>query len=297
MPEMLKVGDRAVARGMGKGAPSVDKLDGSSKRQRRNLLYDRVIRYATPGDVVFFVSDRKEATAFSPLSRIYRRWLGFSFSDTTLWHTALYTGPVKETGSSTIRPHIIHAHTGGVEEEHLRPSLFTSVRSEKGAVEQSVRIEIMHNPGLTLAQRTTIVEYCRSQLGKPFDDRGWRHDFLTYTFGLPSRRQDPNKASCHGMVYLAYEKAGVTFPHQLASVPIFNLARYLGHPLGHPAACADPSRLYLRDHHLYRDPRFRTVLALFDDTETGEPIVALNPGKYSWQQDIREYDCWRFPAL
>lgn len=264
-------------------AGSADGVAVASKRQRRNQVYDLVIRHASPGDVVFFVSNRGGTTAFSPLSRIYRRWLGFSDSDTSLWHTAIYTGPVKETGSSQLRPHLIHARAGGVDEVHLRPSLFTSVRSAMGDVVQSSRIEIIHHPNLNPNQRQTIVDYGRSHRGKQFDDLGWRHDLLTYAFGLPSRRQDSQKVPCHGMVYLAYEKAGVTFPHQMANVPIFNLGRYLGHPLGHPPHRADLRRLYLRDHHLYRDRRFECVLAVYDDEATGEPIVELNPGKYSWQ--------------
>jgi hypothetical protein len=149
-------------------------------------------------------------------------------------------------------------------------------------------LEVLRYDGLTEHQRDRIVTYCRGQLGKPFAELGWRYDVLTYAFGVPSALQDPEKASCHGLAFQAYEQAGIFFPHQLAGTPIFNLARYLGRPLGHPADRADSRRLYLRDHHLYRDNRFTSVLAAFDDPETGDLQVTENPGKYSWSVDLQQ---------
>ena len=127
----------------------------------------------------------------------------------------------------------------------------------------------------------SFVKYVQAQLGKPFAELGWRHDFLTYALGLSPRRLAPDRVSCHGLAFCAYKNVGFHFPHQLGNAPFFNLARYTGHPLGHPPNEVDLRRLYLRDHHLYRDPRFESILAISEDDETRQIIALQNPGKYS----------------
>ena len=43
-----------------------------------------------------------------------------------------------------------------------------------------------------------------------------------------------------------------------------------------------------RIDHLYRDPRFTSVLAVFDDPATGQPMIVPSPGKYSWNPELQE---------
>jgi hypothetical protein len=279
------------------GAANRSALDPPvSNRQRKGDLYAAVVEAALPGDVVFFITEPESSKAFSLFSRVYRRWLGFAPEDATLWHTAIFTGAVKERRSRWVRPHIVHARTRGVVEEHLHTTFFTTPPVAPGCLARTPRTEFLRFPGLSDAQRAEIVRYCRAQLGKPFDDLGWRHDLPTYAFGLPSRRNDPSKVSCHGLAFDAYAYVGFTFPHDVTSVPWFNLARYLGHPLGHPRDRVNLHRLYLRDHHLYRDDRFECVLSISADPATGRLKVDACPGKYAWSPDCRVYDRWRHPS-
>ena len=260
----------------------------SSKRKQLKPIYNKVNEVASPGDVVFFVSDRTKNTSFSILRRIYRRWQGFADEDNTVWHTSIYTGSKKDSRGSQIRPYIIHAIRGGVEEIHLPPSYFHSTRMDTGEIVRNGHIEVVQNPDLTPAQRSEIVEFVRNHLGKPFNDLDWRHDILTYALGLPAVQLDPGKVSCHGLAFDAYEKIGFSFSHQLRYAPVFNIGKYLGHPLGDPPRRANLRRLYLHDHHLYRDPRFMCILSIFEDNQDREIRTVENPGKYSWNPILQK---------
>lgn len=249
----------------------------SSKRELYRTFYNIINQIARPGDVVFFISEPRNKRHFLG-SRLYRKWQGLD--DKTAWHTAVLVDPKKESKGAHWLPRIIHAIRKGVEEIYLPRSYFTSVREDpEGVSIQNARIEILQHRELTNSQRSDIVDYVRTQLGKPFANLGWRHDFLTYAFGLSPGRIDHRKVSCHGLAFAAYKKVGFSFPHQLKSTPFFNLAKYLGHPIGHPPDEVDINRLYLRDHHLYRDTRFESVLAIFEDEDTKEIKVIHNPGK------------------
>ncbi len=251
----------------------------SSKRRILQRFYTTINNVARPGDVVFFISERR-TTIHSPLTRLYRRWQGLADQDNSMWHTAILVEPKKESRGAQMRPHIIHATKKGVEEIHIPPSFFKSIRDDPdGEPVQKSRIEIIQCSELSALQRRQIIGYACAQLGKPFAELGWRHDILTYAFGLPSRRLHPNRVSCHGLAFLAYQVAGFGFPHQLKHAPFFNLAGVLGHPLGHPSDEVDLRRLYLRDHHLYRDPRFKDILRIFEDEQTGQITLLHNPEK------------------
>ena len=255
-------------------------ISPSSKRELFRTFYDIINQTAKPGDVVFFISETKKKR-HSILSRLYRRWQGLAENDTTIWHTAILTDPKKEGKGSQWRPHIVHAIYKGTEEIYIPPSYFTCIREDPaGEAIQKGRIEIVQDHNLTECQRREIVKYARMQLGKPFAYLGWRHDILTYAFGLSPKKMDPRKVSCHGLAFLAYQEVGFSFPHQLKSVPFFNLARYLGYPLGQPRHKVDLRRLYLRDHHLYRDSRFDSVLAVFEDDHTKQIRAVHKPGKH-----------------
>src|SRR5262245_2248059 len=117
-----------------------------SKREQLKTFYNTINQVARPGDIVFFVSEKLNTT-HSTLNRLYRRWQGLADNDTTVWHTAILVDPKKERKGAQWRPHIIHAIAKGVEEIHIPPSYFTSVREDpKGEAVQKGRIEIIQNP-------------------------------------------------------------------------------------------------------------------------------------------------------
>ena len=253
----------------------------SSKRRMLQQFYTTINNVAKPGDVVFFISERKTAI-HSPLTRLYRRWQGLADHDISMWHTAILVEPKKESRGAHVRPHIIHATKKGVEEIHIPPSFFKSIRDDpEGEPLQKSRIEIIQCPDLTSLQRQEIVRYAITQIGKPFAELGWRHDILTYALGLPSRRLHPDRVSCHGLAFLAYQVVGFQFPHRLKHAPFFNLARIFGRPLGHPFHEVNLQRLYLRDHHLYYDSRFKNILRIFEDEETRQITLLHSPDKFS----------------
>lgn len=262
--------------------------NGESKRQKLKRVYEQVNDITRPGDVVFFVSERPDDTSFSMLKRIYRRWQGFADDDNTQWHTTLYTEAKKDKRGSTVRPYILHAIQGGVEEIHIPPSFFASERSEEGDIQEHGRVEIIQSPDVSPADREQMVRYAREQLGKPFADLDWKNDILTYALGFPAGKIDPAKASCHGLVFDAYEHVGFSFAHHLEHAPWFNIGKHLGHPIGEDPEKANLQRLYLHDHHLYQDPRFICVLSIFEDSESGEIRTAENPGKYSWNPSLQK---------
>jgi hypothetical protein len=41
-------------------------------------------------------------------------------------------------------------------------------------------------------------------------------------------------------------------------------------------------RLYLRDHHLYFDPRFTNILRIFEDEQTRQTTLVQNPAKLAY---------------
>jgi len=251
-----------------------------SKRGILRMPYGAIMDKATIGDILFFISD----TGLPPntlRSRIYRKWLDFNSRDTSNWHTTIYVGTKKESKGAHHRPYIVHSDKKGTTEEFVPPSYFTNTDKGKKS-SKKCRIEIVHNPDLSMEQRKRIVEYSRSQLGKPFDGDGWSLDFITYSLGLRSKHRDSERVSCHGLAYLAYGLIGLKFPHQLRSAP--NLfGRIFGYPIGHPIDHVDLAYNYLRDHHLYRDSRFKSVLAVIGDGQNIEEVrTEINPGKYSW---------------
>ena len=258
-----------------------ESTSAASKREQLGVFYSIINQVAKPGDVVFFISE-KPNTIRSGLSRMYRKWQGLSDSDTTIWHTTILVEPKKESNGAQWRPYIIHARAArGVEEIHIPPSYFTNIRDDPaGGATQRGRIEIIQSPQITDDQRREIVRYAKAQLGKPYADLGWRHDILTYALGLPARKLAPGSVSCHGLAFYAYGNIGFSFPHQLGNAPFFNIARYTGHPLWHPPHEVNLDRLYLRDHHLYRDSRFDSVLSISEDDETRQIRVIHNPGKF-----------------
>ena len=257
-----------------------------SKRAQLKRVYESINDVTSPGDVMFFVSERPDNLSLPMLRQVYRRWQGFAPEDNSNWHTAMYTQARKQSRGAAVRPYIIHAIEKGVEEIHVPPSFFTSEYTEDGEVVQHGRIEVVKHPDMVPEQREEIVRYIRERLGQPFAHLNWKQDILTWALGLPAQPIDPGKASCHGIVFDAYEHVGISFQNQLDSAPWFNIGRHLGHPIGGTREKADLNRLHLHDHHLYRDPRFICVLSVFED-EGGALQTVEKPGKYSWNPALQ----------
>ncbi len=262
-----------------------------SERQSLQRLYEPIMQSARPGDVLFFISDTTKPACGNYLSRVYRGWLGFNWNDASNWHTTLYVGAKKESKGGKYRPYIIHSHQAGTTENLVPPGFMLSKR--QNGQTQSGRIEILQNPNLDDGQRENIVQYCRTQLGKPFDDdERWSRNLVTYVLGLKSLPRDSAKVSCHGLAFEAYARAGLSFPHQLSTAPNL-LGRLFGHPLGHPPDRVDLRSNYLRDHQLYQNPLFEVVLALSGGGHSiRETKIERYPGKYSWDAALQKaYGC------
>jgi hypothetical protein len=141
---------------------------------------------------------------------------------------------------------------------------------------------------LTL-KKEIIVDFASSKIGLDFDMSKWRHQMLPYAFGVVNRFHNQNEFACQQLALAAYAAAGIYFPHPYKSFPIFNIGRYLSHPLGHPRDKVDPRDPYLMDQHLYRDPRFVLKAAVYQDPNTDEIILQTeNLKKYSWNESLRE---------
>lgn len=256
-----------------------------SKRYLLQRPYQAIMDIAKAGDLLFFISD-SGLHAQEIWRRRYRQIVGLHPLDTTNWHTTIYLGPRKDSRGGQFRPEIIHAVSRGTVKEAVPPSYM--VNSVVDGTWRKHRIEVVTSSLVSDEQRARLAHYVCERLNRPFDGDGWQLDFRTYLFGIRSRRRNPDKVSCHGLAFLAYETIGFQFAHQLRSAPCL-LARLVGHPLGHAAQSVNLAYNYLRDHHLYRDPRFDVSLAVAGGGETlSEVEISPNPGKYSWDSRLRE---------
>jgi hypothetical protein len=257
-----------------------------SERKCLRRLYEPFMDTAVPGDVLFFITNPdKPPPALK--TRLYRRCLGIRQGDWSGWHTMVYVGAKKSEGEPH-RPYIVHStRKGNTVEEHLKPSFF-SFKPKEGQEVMNCRTEALHFPEISMVQRKEIVEYCRAQVGKPFDGDGWQLDFATYAFGIRSRQRNPDRVSCHGLAFNAYGLIGLIFSHPRLEYAPNLLGRIIGHPLGHPADHVDLRYNYLRDHHLYADKRGEISIALVGHGPKLENVkVKLNPGRYSWDTALQ----------
>jgi len=258
---------------------------------------------AEPGDLFFFITHYPSRTLGSEINsnpfrkaiRIMirshmRRWHGHDRKDFDEWHVGIYYEGRKRKGHQRINLWMLHSHppggneTGGVHLQHLAPGEFATTLPNSQR-----RMEILQFEGLTNEQRKTIVEFASSKVGLEFDFSVAKHAQMTYAFGLPNLFHNPNRYACQQLAIAAYAAAGIYFPHAYKSFPIFNVGRFLGHPLGHPKDHVDPRYPYLYDHHIYRDPRFKVKAILYEDPTSGERILKTeNLEKYSWNPEWKE---------
>jgi len=252
---------------------------------------------AEPGDLVFLITHYPYKTLKSELNgkdwkeairiRLRARWrecLGWDRDDLDEWHVAIYFGGRKRKDHKRINPYIIHATGKGVQINQISPGDFTNA-----GINARTRMEIARFEGMRNEQKKEIIDFSRSKVGLAFDWLVGRNARLTYAFGLPNFRHDQNKFSCQQLVIAAYAAAGIHFPHPYKSFPVFNIGRFLGHPLGHPRDRVNPRHPYLNDHHIYRDPRFALKAAIYQNPKTGETIFETkNLEKYSWRPKLKE---------
>jgi len=260
-----------------------------SKSSIRRAIYEAIADVARPGDICFFITE--DPDLYSQLSRsekIYRKWLGFAQDDVSIWHVGILSKFEKKPHSSQIRPYIIHSTEGnGVFEQHISPEYFTS-RNLKGREEICRTVmEVVRYEGITGEQVSRLLEFCRQQIGKPFP-KSIRGESLTYILGLPNVMFRPDELACHSLIFAAFNHIGIDFPHHLEAAPFFNIARYLGHPLGHDGERVNPQYTYLRDHHLYEDSRFRSIISLTWEQSTDDIVINSNPAKFSWNPHLAE---------
>jgi hypothetical protein len=152
---------------------------------------------------------------------------------------------------------IFHSHPpdsdthGGVHIQHISPRYLNGK-----TLQAKPRIEILTFENITQEQRKKIVDFAGSKTGLDFDYQVLRHAYLTYAFGFPNVFHNRNKFSCQQLVISAYAAAGIFFQHPYTSFPVFNIGRFLGHPLDTPRTKVDPRYPYLMDHHIYRSAFF-----------------------------------------
>ena len=259
----------------------------ASKSSIRRAIYNAIADVAQPGDICFFITE--DPDLYHQLTRpakMYRKWMGFAHSDISIWHVGILSKFEKKPHSSQIRPYIIHStKENGVFEQHISPEYFTS-RGLEGREEICRTVmEVLRYKDITREQANHLLSFCRQQIGKPFP-KSIRGECLTYILGLPNILARPDQYACHSLIYEAFHQIGVDFPHHLESSPVFNIARYLGHPLGHDSRSVNPKFPYLRDHFLYKDPRFTNVISLTWEQISDEILISNNPGKFSWNPNL-----------
>lgn len=266
-----------------------------SKEKEINEINFKISRIAEPGDLIFFITQntsepQESETGAKPWRHSVRlrfwpwwkQWLGFDRYDFDAWHVGIYFMGRKRKRHRRINLWIIHStNKKGVVAEPV--SLCNINKIVNGAKRH---IEILQIDGITEEQRKTVVDFAYSKIGSKFDQSKWNHTILPYALGLPNIKYNPKEFSCQQLVIAAYAAAGIYFTHPVKSLPIFNIGKYLGRPLGHPRDRVNPRYPYLMDHHLYRDPRFSVKAIIYPEPQTAEIRAELtNLQKYLWKDD------------
>jgi hypothetical protein len=261
-------------------------------------IYSKINEVALPGDLLFYISqyqydlcyndkDSKTwMTIIKPMLKPWcKRWLGVDAHDYDAWHVGIIYMMKKRKKHSRINPWIIHSTSEkGVHISQLSPKNFTIDESFV-----SRRIELLSYEQINEAQRKKIIDFSYSRIGSEFDKCKRRLTLLPYICGLPNLYYNQSQFSCQQLVIASYAAAGIYFTHPFTSFPIFNIGRYLGHPLGHSKDSVNPRYPYLMDHHIYRDPRFIVKAVIYQEPETGKiRLERENLQKYSWSETLKE---------
>jgi len=228
-----------------------------------------------PGDVVFFITHRPgggpSSVALPPLARVPRR----GHLPVAYRHLR---GPSRSAAGGRCAPHIIHARTGGVVEEHLRRR--SSLRCAATSARWSRRAG--GGPALSYPHRRAAprrAAYSRAQLG-----RGSRRS-AGGTISPPTRwgcragrsRRGRSRATLASPL----RQVGIAFPHALRQAPVTNLAHYLGIPSGTGAAGAPRAAVPARPSPLPRRP-LRLPPGGLRGPADRRADGAEDPGKYTW---------------
>jgi hypothetical protein len=269
-------------------------IDNISKQSRINEIYLKIADIAELGDLFFFINhyplrtlkgevDGKNWKA--AIKYYIRAFYGCYMDDLDTYHLGVNIGWRKRKYHNKINLWFIHSRRDkGVHIQQITPGMFKNT-----SLESRSRVEILRFEGVSKEQRKIIVKFSNSKIGYEWDKSRLRYKILPFAFGLLNVRHKQNQFSCQQLAIAAYGAAGIHFPHPYKSFPIFNIGRYLGHPLGHPKDRVDPRDPYLMGHHIYRDPRFVLKAAVYQDPTTDEIILQTeNLKKYSWNESLRE---------
>jgi hypothetical protein len=285
---------------------NVNSLQISGKHRKINEIYKKIAGVidpktkitqpgtgiVEPGDLLFSIShypyeSLKDEVNRNDWRKKFRTWMkpwqGFDRNDFDVWHVAIYIGARKRKHHNKVNIWMIHS-TGeeGVHIKQISHGIF-----KNKSPEERTRVELLKYKYINKQQREKIVDFANSKVGFEYNRRMGK--YLTYVFGLPNAGQVQNQFTCQQLAIEAYAAAGIYFPHPYKSFPMFNIGRYLGHPLGHPKDGVDPRYPYLMDHHIYRDPRFVLRGAVYQDPNTYEILLQTeNLKKYSWNESLRE---------
>jgi hypothetical protein len=259
-----------------------------SENEIRKKIYDEIFSIAQPGDICFFITkDIDLYNKKSTYEKLSRRWMGMDQNDISIWHMGILSKFKKNPRNTQIRPYFIHStKENGVFEQHISPGYFSSKNiSDKGQISQTI-MEILRYKDFGPGDRQKIINYCENQIGKPFP-KSSRSDSLTYLLGWPNIFSDNTSFSCNSLIIFAFQQICVEFTDRLESAPFFNLSRYIGHPLFSTQGSGRFSA-YLRDHHIYQDPRMEPILSITFDQHDKNIVFSKNPEKYSWDPKLQQ---------
>ncbi len=259
-----------------------------SENEIRKKIYDEIYSIAQPGDICFFITEDidlyKQRSAYE---KLYRKWMGIDKNDISIWHMGILSKFKKNPRNAQMRPYFIHStKEKGVFEQHISPGYFSSKNiTDKAHLCQTI-MEVYRYKNICTEDRQTLIDFCENQIGKPFP-KSTRTDSLTYLLGWSNIFPDYNSFSCNSLIITAFQQIGVEFADRLESAPFFNLAKYIGHPLfnNHPSGRFSS---YLRDHHIYQDPRMIPILSITYEQCENNIIFTRNPQKYSWNPELQD---------
>ncbi len=220
-----------------------------NSRQKR--MCRQIVEVAEPGDLLFYISNINPDTnkeEFNLARRLKRRLDGFDFADNSIFHVTMYAGPGKRGKVNLLE---------SVTKEGVREWYISNNYMQQGS-----RLELARFTGaeMTPEKRERIIENAKSLVGTSFDVGATRGLPISRLLGLPNPFSDYGKLMCQDFVMLSYLFAGVKIIDKDIGAAI--------------------------DHDLYRSPNLEVLIAT--EPEGKDFKVTLDPGKYSWDEKLRE---------